>query len=202
MRTIKTNVYAFNELAEDAKEKAIEKFRDNDTEFAWSNEWMDSIKKGLEAFDAELSDWSIDCLCIGRSSYRISCDEGLEITGQRLRTYLLNNYYSNFFTCKPYGQYEKRENGKYRYDRYSNIQYTETCCPFTGFCGDEDFMDVFRGFIKSPDNDRTLADLLKEAVEKTLYALQYDCEHQTSDEGITETIEANEYEFTADGAEI
>jgi hypothetical protein len=201
MRTIETTVYSFSELSEGAKQTAIEKWRDGTEDFFWSDEWLESIKKGCEAFNGEFTDYSIDCLCIGRSYWIVKGDEDLEITGQRLRTYLLNNYYSNFFEPKPQGEYKKRGNGNWRHDRYSKILYVETGCPFTGYCGDENFMDVFRKFIKTPDNS-TFFELLEDAVNNALQGLVEDCENQQSDEYIAEHIEANEYEFTGDGNRI
>lgn len=193
MRTIETNIFNFSELSEEAKQNAIEEIRNKETDFFWSNEWMASIKQGLVNFGAELQNYSIDFCNPSQSSFKISNDNSNteELTGLRLRTWLLNNYYHNFFQRKPQGAYTKS-------DRRSKITFIETSCPFTGYCGDEDFMDTFRAFIKSPDN-RTLDELLNEATEAVIQAGAKDYECQTSDEGIKDSIEANGYEFTETG---
>ena len=201
--TVTTEVYQFDELTEQAKEVAREWWREYtySNGFAWSEEYINSVKEGLEAFNAELKDYSIDCQNINCSSWTVknNNDNTDELTWQRLRKWLLNNYYSNFFERKPQGKYTKNEvTKKWNYKRRSRITYTETSCPFTGYCGDEDFMDVFRKFINNPDNS-TLEELLNEATEATFRALEADCEHQLTDEYIDEVIEINEYEFTVDG---
>lgn len=204
METRTYTVYKFDELPEDGKKAAIEKWREttlHNGDFFWNREWMESIKQGLHNFGAELQDWSIDFLGDDRSWWKISIDSETqeEITGMRLRTWLLNNHWDNFFKRKHYGEYiYNKETEKGRYQRYSRCQWIETSCPFTGYCGDEDFMDVFRDFIKKPDNS-TFKELLEDAVRRTVKAMQADCNYQISDEGITEIIQCNEYDFTEDG---
>ena len=101
MRTKTIEIYQFGELNEQAKENAREWWRNGHHDFAWSDEWMDSAKKGLEAFGAELKNWSIDCLNINASSWTVKNHDSNadELTGVRLRTWLINNYWSNFFQC-------------------------------------------------------------------------------------------------------
>ena len=201
MRTIETKIYTFDELSEEAKEKAIEYFQATEDFDFVGQDAMATIRKGLEAFGNGLSNWSIDYTSSARSSFSIeSVDSQIEeLTGQRLRTWLLNNHYENFFEPKPYGKYEKRANGKWRNDRYSKILKTATCCPFTGVCYDESFMDVFREFVKNPCNYTTFEDLLKSAVETVLSDLEKECEYLISEEAIIERIEGGDYEFTENG---
>lgn len=200
MRTVRTKVYKFNELSKQSQQKAIEKYQETQ-EFFWVDEWISSIKNGLKNFGAKLTDWSISYTSYDRSSFSIenNNENTEELTGLRLRTWLLNNYYSNFFEGKPYGVYQKNPNtGRWFHPRISKVIFKETCCPFTGYCGDENFMDIFREFIKKPDG-RNLDELLNDAVEKTIKGLQDDCESQQEDEYIAEHMEANGYEFTQDG---
>ncbi len=202
MRTETVTIYKFSELSEKGKKTAIENHRENYTEFFWVDEWMQSVKKGLEAFGAKLKNWDIDCQNINCSSWQIENhnDNTEQMTGRRLRTWLLNNYSHNFSEAKHYGEFlpkEKRKGNKY-YPYYSKIQKVKTECPFTGYCGDEYFLDVFREFIKKPDG-RTLDELLEDATEKAFRGMERDCEWQLSDEYISEELEANNYEFTEDG---
>ena len=71
-------------------------------------------------------------------------------------------------------------------------------CPFTGICFDEDFLDNIRKFVKKPDST-TFKELLTDAVYNTINAGCKDWDYINSDEGIEESIIANEYEFKADG---
>lgn len=58
MRQETINIYRFEELSDDAKEKAREWFR-TDYEFTWSDENLDSIKVFCNVFDVTLRDWSV-----------------------------------------------------------------------------------------------------------------------------------------------
>lgn len=198
MKTITVNLYSFNELSEEAKQSAIESYRQTtlENDFSWADEYIGTLKKAIPAFDYTLQDWSIDSLNANASTVKIKCDlsnEVEELEGNRLRTYLLNNYYNVLFERKHYGEYK---GGKYPY--YSKIQKEITCCPFTGFCGDEDFLQPMRAFINKPDS-RTFTDLINDCIDNLLRALESDCESQLTDEYITETIEANDYTFEIDG---
>lgn len=60
MRTIETKVFLFNELSDEAKEKAREWFRTGDDLFHWSGEYIDSINTFCEHFRVKLTDWSVE----------------------------------------------------------------------------------------------------------------------------------------------
>lgn len=77
--------------------------------------------------------------------------------------------------------------------------YCNGDCPFTGYCGDEPLMDPIREFIARPTQGTTLADLLGECVHRWAIEWRNDMECQCEDESLIDAIEANEYEFTADG---
>jgi len=185
MRTIRTKVYQFSELkSQQAKDAAIEWFR-SDNEYHHSDEVIKTIKEGLLHFGAELKNYSIDWDNINGCDFSIDLgvsEEVEELTSVRLWKYLHNN---NLFTY--YNKYNKKT---------ENL--LEGSCPFTGVCFDEDFLDNIRQFVKKPDTT-TFKELLTDAVYNAINAGCKDWEYQQSDEAIIETIEANEYEFKADG---
>jgi len=184
MGTIETKIYTFNELSEDAKEKAIQKWRENSYEFDWVDDYLESIKKGLDHFDCELIDYSIDPLNAYCSSFKIKFNHSFnaqEMKSLRFWKYIQNNYSSYF--CK----YQKKFRNTF-----------EGNCPFTGFCSDEYFLDEIREFLKKPYDYMNLYDLMRLCVDSTLSALQSDCEHQLSDEYISEQL-SDGYEFTENG---
>lgn len=194
MRTIRTKVYQFDELDDKAKERAIEDYRGDgpDTSHIY-DEAHESVKEFHKLFGTK----------DGRRSwldiYFDHMDDNiLELSGVRLRTYIINNYYSTFFEPKSYGEYKKRDNGKWRYDRYSKCQFKETCCPFTGVCYDESLLDPLRKFIKKPTGD-SFKDLLEECISTLKQDLENEEEAMNEDDYISEEIRANDYEFTKEG---
>lgn len=68
-------------------------------------------------------------------------------------------------------------------------------CPLTGVCYDESLFDAFRA-AKPGDS---LEDTLKEAGESLLKTIHNEGDYIYSDDGLRETCDANEYEFTESG---
>lgn len=202
MRQEIINIYKFDELTEEAKEAARQWVRDTNNEngYFWADEALESIKKGLQAFNCSLDNYSIQWDNTNQSSLKIGTPENAEeLTGLRLRTWLINNADTGTLTtAKPYGKYEKRASGKWRYDRYSKILKEESSCPFTGVCYDESFLDPIRKFIQAPDSS-TLAELMDSAAFAVLKDVESEIEYQDTDTAIDETIQDKGYEFTENG---
>lgn len=104
MRTITTTVYQFSELSDKAKENAIEKYRNSDREYFWLEENRETMEKFAELFPIKVTNWSYG----GRGegvSFTSSMDGAVEeLTGQRLATYLWNNYKKDLFNGKFYSK--------------------------------------------------------------------------------------------------
>ena len=62
MRTETINIYTFDELTDDAKEKAREWYRDG-MEYFWWNDSLDSIKTFADTFRVTIKDYSIGLYC-------------------------------------------------------------------------------------------------------------------------------------------
>ena len=98
------------------------------------------------------------------------------------------------FICKV----NKYKDGKTSTFLYSKLKF-DNCCVLTGVCYDNDILEPIYNFLKRPDSKTTFEDLIQDieaAIQKTFNNME---EWLNSDEIITETIEANEYEFTEDG---
>lgn len=201
MKTRTINIYEFSELSDTAKETALSDFRD-DGEFFWWSDWEKSLKEFSDAIGIRtsyaISPYSHSHCNIADHSFE---DGQTELSGMRLRTFLLNNYYHILYEKKTYGKYVKRDNEEWTYNRYSKIQYQGTCCPFTGFCGDEDLLDPIKDFIDHP-KDITLIELLEECLNFWMKTVISDMEQQDSEEFISEHFDANEYEFDEDGKQV
>jgi hypothetical protein len=186
MKTIKIKVYQFDELSDEAKEFAHKKHNDSTIEFFWTDDWIASLKKGIAHFGFKLANYNIDTLSAARSDLTIKSQynqEEEELSGDRLWTYLHNAQLLTYI-CQ--------------YDRIRK-NLLDGNCPFTGYCGDEDFLDPVREFIEKPTSSTTFKDLIEACAEKLLQGLQNDCEYQQSLEFFKEECESNDTYFTEDG---
>jgi len=208
MRTIRTKIYKFNELNEAAQRKAIDSFRNADRDYQfYYDEIIDSVKAVCELFNLKTGrEWS-DI----RTSHIE--DSILELKGLRLYKYLMNTYGKNLFKPKyikcidrpvKWKQFickvKKGKEGEYTLI-YSKHQI-DNCCTLTGVCYDMDILQPVYNFLKHPDKSTTFADLMQQiewAISKTFENTE---RWINSDEFIKEDIEANEYEFTADGRQF
>lgn len=200
MRTETIDVYKFKELSDDAKQRAIEDWRNRDGyEIFWADEGYETLRAFCDAFGLD---------------YRSSCysqqpetdirfggidDTIKQLKGRRLIAYIHNNYSDILFQRKHYGKYEKRANGKWRYDRYSRCQWEDSSCPFTGFGCDDAMLQPIRNYLKKPDMHMDWEDLIRDCIGEWESYARSDAEDQASDEYISEHLIANEYEFTANG---
>ena len=173
MQTIQTNVYSFNELSKEAKEKAIEQYREWSAEdgYSWSDEAIESLKALATRFGGKVEDYSIDFFNNSHSSVEFDMPE-MEPAEIKERLDKLGSF--NPDTLKGNGD-----------------------CVLTGVCFDEDVIDGFRE--EWHKGERNLDKLMQAGFETWLKDCQSDAKSQLEDEYIIDTIRANEYRFTADG---
>ena len=92
MRTIITNLYTFNELSDEAKEKAIENYRYSDFEFAWQREMIDTINAIAENMNCKAEWHSYDGITYNVSFYSHETEDIENLSGKRAWAYIWNNY--------------------------------------------------------------------------------------------------------------
>ena len=188
-------IYKFEELSEDIKEKLITEWRINDF-FSWSEENNDSLKAFADLFDITIKDWNIGHWYIN-FSYDNEEIENLDF--MHLRKWLINNYYDDITGKKYYSTNGSYIDGNYNYkSRYSNIFITRLNCPFTGYCMDNDLISPIFEFLDHP-YDTDIKSLLDLCLQSWLESYKKDLEFWYSEEGIKEEILGNDYEFTIDG---
>lgn len=185
MKTIKINLYSYNELTENAKNRALENWRN--MEYAgshWQAENLESLKQGLLHFDFELTGWSIDYYCATNAYLKITghTEDTRELSGVRLWKYLHNNNYLEYF-CKYNEQIQNVLDGN---------------CPFTGYCADECFLNPIRQFMKTPC-DQSFIELMEQCCSKVLEIMEEDYQYQTSEDYLIEHCEANDVYFYSTG---
>ena len=78
MRIIETKAYRFDELSEQAKDTAFEKWSNSEREYFWMDDNLESIKQGLLHFDWELKDYSIDYWCASSAYIKIKSNHSHE----------------------------------------------------------------------------------------------------------------------------
>lgn len=218
MKTIELKLYSFNELSDEAKGQAIERYRNNIHDYAWTGENKDTLEKFAEIFPIKITDWSYGGRGEGVSFYFTESDEIENMSGLRLAKYLWNNYKTDIFKPKwrDMGKLGLTDNpirhkrvkskqitnncpnkGKYSNSYYSAI-FTDTWCQLTGYYMDNEILDEIYKYIDKPDS-RTFRDLLEDCFDNWVKACNADIEYQNSDEYISEHLEVNEYEFTENG---
>ena len=93
MRTITNtfNVYSFEELSEEAKEKAIESFRLT-TDFPYREEAINSIEEISKAMNCDAEYYSYDGICYSVEFTSKEYEDIETLQGRRAYAYIVNNY--------------------------------------------------------------------------------------------------------------
>jgi len=190
MRTVtKTfDVFKFQELSDEAKEKALNDYVNSGDAFPFAQEYIDTLKKALPFYGFSLDDYSVDASSAARSHVSISyaSSNGWHDEEDTLRYVRLWK-----FLKASYGEYYATHRKKY-------LPVLAGDCPFTGICYDENFLDPIRSFMERP-TDITFKELMEDCVNSLLFAMQEDYEYQVSEDGFNEHCEGNDYEFLEDG---
>lgn len=177
--TTKTKVYKFDELSEEVKNKVIENLYDINIDYSW---WDMTTS---EDFPAQLNEIGLYgtkfYFDLDRNDY-LYCDDLavdnieklLKAVNVDLRTKEAKSIIENGFSV--------------------NKTYYAS--------GAKNFIDLGYGVIdtaKSLDIENSIHALLEDTLENFKNQLKKEYEYLTSDESIIDTIEANDYQFTAEG---
>jgi hypothetical protein len=158
MRTATVEIYAFDELSDDAKARARNWWRAG-FEYSWHDESLASVKAFCAHFGVRLTKWEIGAY----SPYSYSTDaDNSHFRGRKLRDF----------------------------DREHNP---------TGFCLDYDLWSTFYDQFEKTGDAKHAFDM---ALDAGFCAWRDDIEYQLSDAGIDDSLEANAYEFYADGRPV
>jgi hypothetical protein len=201
MRTEKIKIYKFNELSDEAKEKAIEDYRNQDHYFFGSDNEA-SLKAFENIFPIKIRDWSYGGNRGDGIKYTLKCDDTIAgLSGQRLATYIWNNYREiykgKYYSSKmiPTGRdTPPMYNYKFRYSKCT----LETGYNLTGYCADSYLLDTIFDFMNKP-TDRTFEELMNDCLNEWISQCTKDIEYNNSEECIENNFEDNEYEFYETG---
>lgn len=178
--------YQYSELSDEAKVKAREWYFDG-WEMPWAGEWRDTLRAFEAQFPVKVKEW--ECSTWGLSYIRADVCPGEdfdadEMKGVRAWKWLISRGYDRIRTGKGLAPVAGEETG---------------ICSLTGFCGDADILEPLSHFLRRPDLSKSLRGVFMDCLESWLRAFEADCEYQESEECLAETMDANGYEFDANG---
>lgn len=218
MKTIEITTYEITELSDKAQEKAFYKWLERHDYFS-ASENEASLKKFAESFPAKINNWSYG----GQGSF-ISWsftgdDDVEELHGQRLATYLWNNFRSDIYKGKYRESFrrtkrifhpmvsqkectDRQTKETYYWTVVCSRMFTETYnCPLTGYYIDNSLMRHIWEFMEKPDN-RNFYDLMNDCLNEWVSDCEKDYEYCTSMEYFIEECQANEWMFDEHGRMI
>ena len=185
MKTIEIKLYQFNELSEEAQERALEDFRYINVDNDW---WFDYIMEDAKEFCLSIEEFNIyrkDCEVV----FLHDADETIKAIKEGAGGELLG-------IAQEYEQQVKE-----LFKAYSDYEkYQEWLRERDYTLDDLEFEDwVLEETEYEEDKENIYIEFLKELGEYYLSELQSSYDYHMSDESVIGTIEANEYEFTEDG---
>jgi hypothetical protein len=190
MREKTIKLYTFDELTDQAKQKAIEWYRSINDEIFWQSETFDSLKAVFERVGIRIRDYDLGI--DGYSYIRFDLNDSIaELKGVRAFTWLENNLFSKLRLTRNAYLKNRKNNLKYGY-KVNAIP----SCPLTGYYADETFLESLK---KDALNGNTLKECFQHLALVYVNVLQSEYDYQNSAEYITETIQCNQYEFLEDG---
>lgn len=172
MRTVRTKVYQFNELNDEAKQVAIDKNREINVDYKWwvfTYEDAENIGLKLNGFDLDINKHATGKLL--QDAY-YTANEIIKNHGVTCETYKTANDFIEFWN----------EAVKLHSDGIITDKVAD---------GKEDYFDEY----VADSEEKFLKDILSNYAD----ILQNECDYLQTDEAVKETLIANEYEFTKEG---
>ena len=192
MKTLEIKLYSFEELTKEAKQKAIENYKNEHCETIgtfWQEDNFNSIKAVLNFFNVKIKNFEIDYSSAARSfidwELNLDYDDDIKnLCGARLFKYIHNNYIG-----KKTGSFNSIFDGKPDDGR----------CLFTGYCADCDLIVPIIEFLQKPTKYINFEDLINDVIYAGLKYIENDYDYQNSDESIIEELLNNDFYFNASG---
>ena len=192
----KITVYKFRELSEQAKEKALEKLYNINTDYDWfDTEFYDAKEigklMGIDIKDIHFTGFSSqgDGACF-TGNYQYKKGSVKAVKDYAPLDIRLHNIAEGLAAVQRKFLYGISANVKHR-GHYSHK-----------YCTDINITITQNGYeiAYSSDDETIISELLRDFMDRIYRQLEKQYEYLTSKKAIQETIEINNYEFTADGA--
>lgn len=226
-------VYSFDELSEEAKSKAHSDYLNSYDFYPWGKEVENCIEELNNLFHIKIRDWEYGGYC--SYSYDIKWEDWFwdydyaykrkELSGNRARAFLWNNFGDVLYEMRHYGKYLKNGNtGKWHYQRTSRVlagsRVYDGTCPLTGTCIDNSALDPMAYFCFGAKWDKdlqkrvpdrrdafavkwdegvTVESIITDCVDSLFHAAQDDYEYYQSRKHFEEECRDNDWEFLENG---
>lgn len=204
MREITIKLYSFDELSEEAKEKAHSDFLALGLPISESSEYADTLKAFETLFHIRVYTWHVDqCSYHFRFLTEWQWDDGDGYFKNPLRfaRWAWNNLADKIKYPKIYGRLvPDPATGKTLYKRHeSKISYTLDGYGLTGFCADFDITDPIRDCLHYKQEFQDIEELFEACLNSFFTAWQKEYEYQETREYFAEICDDNGWEFTEKG---
>lgn len=198
-RTVTITAYAFSELSDKAKERAIEDYR-NAVGYAWADDALASIKALAAHFGGKVKDYEIDWWSAARSHMTFDMPDADNVGNDNLPDSIQRSIgHSDATDDDVKAAYEKWLEAKIAtLGDFNPITLKgHGSCVLTGYSADEDAIDGLRQAWHKGERD--LDKLMQAAFDSWMEAAEADYEAQYEEATFAEHCDANEYEFDEDG---
>jgi hypothetical protein len=195
METISIQQYKFSELSEQVQNRMINNYEPN-TDHIW-----DDAEKSVIEFNKLFN------LKSGNHSWLdFRNNNEIELTGLRLRTYIINNF--ELYKPKQFSLWSKIEKSYKHYPngypvlkvRKSKL-FKDNCCILTGVCYDMDLMQPIYDFLKKP-SEITFDDLMSECFDSLKKSIDSEIDSVQSYDYIFNELVEQDLDYTLTGTEI
>lgn len=198
MITKTIELFSIRELDEHQKEAAYNEWLKS-YYYPWHAENQATLKAFENVFPIRLRG---DSVYVKAHGY-LNGDQMEELSGQRLATYIWNNFRDQIYKAKQYWICEGRPNtvGVNAKHRDSKIFIIEDGCPLTGWCFDNSILEPVFAFLRRPDS-RNFYDLMRDCISTFESSYERDNEDLQTMRAFEEEAAANDWYFDENGNQV
>jgi len=190
MEQVTVNVYEYNELTNEAKERVLNEVSSWDL-YSWEEENQATLDSFCNEWGITNLNWEYGGFRPSHISGDLNLDEEEKLKGLRLRTWIINNHWEDLYQQKYIGWLKTQKRA-----HHSKCQIEEAMP--TGYYLDNAIRQPIYKFLQNP-NGQDIEDILKDCLEEWVDACTKESEYHYSKEGVEEFITLNEYRFLKNG---
>lgn len=196
--TLEAIAFRYEELSEEAKRKAYLAWLAGQDQSLCSEEFRNTLCKFEGIFPVKVCDWEVDDYTFWHR-FVIAGDDGIEsVSGIRLATYLWNNYARYITKGKYYSKTISQSPFQY-ISRHSKVMTSMEDCPLTGVCWDYEILQPIIDCLTYRKIYNDAEELFQDCLDNFFGAWQGQLEYESSQEFFEEEVEANDWQYNADG---